>query len=1569
MKTKEDILIELLAKRMDKVRLGILIRGISDIDPLKVAIALSALTKKGLYVAAVGYGEFGEGEKLSITYSDKIEKAVFWRSNPDFAGNILTFVGSDSEKLHSLSEFDVISTRDLSSFLIEQCSKEETNVPTICFWQALHRTASYHSFDAIYEFVSSVTEAKNNNAIPQNMWRLGLLCDYDILSTNIKAVDRLNKNRELITAIGQLSEESRKKLSRSLAHAKKDEKAILQEAYKNLQSFFKYGRKVTLQQLSFEIVQKLFAASKANTKALPDHNGKDGASLVEKEPSAIKPKELETIISEKIVNPTEEELEDLKELLNELKRHFDVDTDENTDEIPTIGGVFEDRSIAIDNHNTPLRKLVGIACNNEAWGGILQTEETVFRDAISADIKTFAAFHPEGHDDKTSFDGSSLFEVIARFDGQFIEKKIETTELFMPIVEKLVASRRYLIESIDLIMYYPVLTFGVDNQLKKSLVDYIEAWTALLRVYCNNELAMHEISQKGSNFVARALLLLDVLYVKTPKEWKGMLMPLHPLYLWRYYEVFKGLTNNRDRMSEEDAKDLAQVISSLPQMVNFLVVDKMISNDIGTELPCSGSIEMLPTFENKTNRYLGYDGTEAVEEVLSRWVGFAPYTKTEVRIGTVDAPDLPNILKSLKSFIEKNGCERIVYDAYLTRSQNGNSELAKLDYMLRDYEVGEFIKNGKIDISIKNVASAYEVKEELRKKPVHLAFYFDQAAYSIEYGPSTKNLYISPLVITYDYEFDDITHRGEIFPSSDMESGMIGDYHKVMRYADVVSANRNPRPTYNPAADISGVVSTIEDGETQWLIVADRTTSNYLPNNTIPIGEKQYGRRMVSIWSSKDSRIIRQYLSLLRQYNLYPDRDVLVDILTQFGHISSEGLISIPRFGTDTQAIENRKKGLIGTIFAAAWYRKQYENSLVASLDSPDAKLWLYDSRFGNERADLIGLHFNEMENTLYLQPIEVKTRDESPDAKITVDENTGERQITGHAADQIAAVVSMLKEIFGLIDGETLNMFVSARREVLKYQIVSECFRHIHDSEWQKQWSQVFKKAFGNGKNDSIKINVSGMLLHIKLSEASGGKRQSCVHPAFDDCPIEFVELTTKEIQADIIGGEIPAKQTWSKVDFDDTMDNTELEIELDNEGYDEIDKNKNGDSSSAVSYVNVVEQTNIAVDDKYLYSMGEKKTDETVTESVVIQKVSPEEIEQLAKDFSRSCTDYRINLKECDPKKAVVGPSIIRLYFKLARGQSLQALESNLEDIGREMKRSGILVQNIMNSDEIILDVPRLQREQVLYTEVMKKLPPVTSPEKLFFPVGRTPEGRDLIKDLGEMPHMLIGGSTGSGKTVFLFTLLASLLKTHPTEKELQLVLSSSGLEDFIHFEGLPHLVGGHVISDAHEATEVIKNVVFIEFERREKVLADARVANIIQYNQKFQEKLAPMVVVIDEFADLADQLEKKKDKDAFFTPVKRIAQIGRKRGIHLVLCTQRPAANLVPSNIKSQLNGRLALRVNDANSSRMILEEMGAQHLQKHGDLIYKNISEVERAQGYFISIEELTNIITEIKNNYQ
>lgn len=720
MMDKQSLVIGLLLEKMAYSKVGILAKGISDIQPAVIAAELSAQRKSHIYIAAVGYGISTDIEEAEYTLTPSIEKAVLWRSVPEYAGNIVVFVKIDTDKLHSLAEFDVVSLKDVSKYLLELQISNESNTPTQNFWRALQQTSDYYSFEAIMEFVQVVSnEETAAEAIPNNMWRLNLLCDADILGTKYKPDERLTRNRELILAIGQLSEDSRKKLSRSLARTKGDDRVRLQNAYNLLQNLYKYGNRDTLRQLDFATVQELFSASKANEskrkkKNLPKSPGgtetdtPDAAS----EAAPIRPKELGQLISDAIVNGNEDDVDAVKELLEELKKHFDPETEENNDSIPTISGVFDDRTIVIENHQSDLRKLVGTVCNEMAWGGLMETEESVLKDAISADIKSFSPFNPVSVESMVAFhggiDGSqSLFDFITQFDAQFKAKNIETAEMFIPIIEELLTLRGKLLSNLDMIMYYPVLSFGVDEEARQTLIGYIEAWAKLYHAFSINEPTMREMSPSSTSFIARALLLLDVLYVKTPKEWKAILLPLHPIFLWRYYEIFKTLPAKKSQLSEDDATALTAVLNQLPQILSFVIANSIVTETSDDKvLPCSGNIEMLPTFENKTNRYLGDDGTQSIGEILTRWIGFAPYTKNEIRICSVDAPDLIANIRAIKAFMDKNGCERVVYDVYLTRKQNGNTELSKLDYSGKDYEIGEFIRQNKIAISIHNVESA-----------------------------------------------------------------------------------------------------------------------------------------------------------------------------------------------------------------------------------------------------------------------------------------------------------------------------------------------------------------------------------------------------------------------------------------------------------------------------------------------------------------------------------------------------------------------------------------------------------------------------------------------------------------------------------------------------------------------------------------------------------------------------------------------------------------------------------------------------------------------------------------------
>jgi hypothetical protein len=684
-------------------------------------------------------------------------------------------------------------------------------------------------------------------------------------------------------------------------------------------------------------------------------------------------------------------------------------------------------------------------------------------------------------------------------------------------------------------------------------------------------------------------------------------------------------------------------------------------------------------------------------------------------------------------------------------------------------------------------------------------------------------------------------------------------------------------------------------------------------------------------------------------------------ILSDFGHISTDGLISIPRFGGDSVAIDNRRKGLIGTVFTAKYYTKRHPNSLIASLDTHDARLWLSENNIieGDERADLIGLRYDENTNTLIIEPIEVKTRDDSPDAIVSVSD-TGDRVIEGHAVNQVASVILMIREMFV---NNLENMFTSARKEILKFQIVSECFRDLHDHEWQQKWDSIFKKLFGRNPTSELNIAVKGLLIHVKLGEPTLQPPLSCKHKSHLDCDIDFITLTTNDIQEYIFETDTQQTTDWNNPDFDiskEPVNNNEIQSIDSYEDVSISDQNE-------ISKSDIVQTTDIETQPDEIQTNQFESTKLSETNTSVRQisstPVFVDDVNKLANDFKRSCHGYGIQIDECEPNKVIIGSSVIRFPFKLSRGQRISVLRDRLEDIGREMRRYGILVHTDTSSDTF-LDVPRSSPESVLFSDVIISIPKVDSPEQLYFPLGKTPEGKDIFKNLKECPHLLVGGSTGSGKSVFLYTLLCSILKTHPNANDCQILLSSSKREDFVYFEGLPQLFEGRVFADANEMTEVFKNFIYEESERRGELLINARKRDIDAYNQVAEKKLAPLIVIVDEFADLTDQLSGKREKEAFYTPIRKIVQSGRSRGIHLVLCTQRPSADFVPSSIKAQLHGRLALRVNDAIASRMIIDETGAQSLQKHGDMLYKTDSSIEHIQGYFISIPEVEEIITDI-----
>jgi hypothetical protein len=1509
---RDDLTASIIIEQLSSCKTGLILQGIDSIDIGAILNKVIIKIDRKLFVASVGYQNVSPINNAVIEHS--VEKAVEWRSKKELSGSIIVFVQNEAFKLHSLREFDIITSRDLSYHLLGEAARSLTkNLPHDNFWNALQEDTSELPLEMLEDFVKSIDSDNHNlNAIPQNMWRLGLLCDESILNGNQNPHDRLRRNRMLLEEMGQLSENSRRRMGSVLAKSHGTKQSELRKAYRYLMEFYRRGKLQDLQKLSFQIVEELLNASRIKETDVIEPNPQSVTTETE---TTLKGKMLQERLAEYLVdsNPeTEQELEELGQLVTDYIQNPQQNSN------LSLGG----QAIRLEKPLSGSIDLISRSCSSENWGGILESPREDLREVSR--YYSPEKFHPYNPNDPSQgIAGQTLFSIIKRFDSQL------GTDTFSKLLDAFANAREDLLKYLHLLLFQPLVLLGGSPDVRSKLDTYVSTYAELLHLFRQNESSLHSIDADATRYVASKFLQLDIIYVKTPTEWKAIISPLHPIHLWRFREIIRTIHSQDITLSEDEKKQLSKALPDLPHLIHFIVFTPDGTTEAIT-LPQAGNFETLPIYENKTNRYLGQDGVPYIQDLLSRWINFSPYSQRQIRLTLVDVPDLPIALKIIATFINQNGRRDIsvVVDAYFNKTTyigNPLGQMANIDYNEDESQLAELLRSRRINLNIHYFESIDQLVEKLIEHPSHIAYIFDQSIYRIDYSPRPRSLVISPLVVTYEYEYSEAFKRGTITPSSVAEEGLFSDYSFLVERAAHLPAGQQIRLKYGDDRTIDPINTLLRKNATKWLVLADRTLTSYAPEAAVPLGERKEGQREIAVWASANSRAVEEFLLLLAKYNLRPEEPVIQSLLNQFGHIAAGGLLSIPP-GGNTINREAREKGLLGTLLAASWYVNQYPEALVASLDTSLARQWLQNRSDTANRADLIGLRWDENTNEIVIEPIEVKTRSSDIGASINGVGN-GQKKLVGHAVDQLNATLSILTAIFGGTDNQPI--FTRARREVLKFQLYRECFREIHNDEWQKLWYYRLKKVFDPLQNE-INVRLSGIVLHIQLDENKDE------HLIDQTQPIELVRIGTNTIQ------KLISSSKESRVEDKETITSGPEE----------------GINTSPLQQEN--EKATVQVSGKY----DEYKPDHSYNVSKIIDKVVEEAPDNLSRLFLRACQSYRIQVDSCDPSKAVLGPTVWRFYVKLSRGQKFSSVQSNLEDIGREMGRSELLVTKIPNSTEIALDIPRLSRSSISLKQGLEKLPSITSIEQLPIPIGVTPEGSHVNCFINDesITHLLIGGTTGSGKTIFLYGILAGLIKNHPDPTHLKLILSTSKPEDFVFFDKLPHLEQGKVITDAMEAVHLLQVYVDQILSQRADILVSAHCRSISEYNHNNSDPIPPLVVIVDEFADLTDQLAgNRQAKELFYSSIRRVAQLGRSKGIHLVLCTQRPSADLVPTNIRNLMNGRVALHVNDATASRMILEESGAEHLQLKGDLLFKQSGGLIRAQGYFISGNELDDFI--------
>jgi len=353
-------------------------------------------------------------------------------------------------------------------------------------------------------------------------------------------------------------------------------------------------------------------------------------------------------------------------------------------------------------------------------------------------------------------------------------------------------------------------------------------------------------------------------------------------------------------------------------------------------------------------------------------------------------------------------------------------------------------------------------------------------------------------------------------------------------------------------------------------------------------------------------------------------------------------------------------------------------------------------------------------------------------------------------------------------------------------------------------------------------------------------------------------------------------------------------------------------------------------------------------------------DDLELNSKILEETLADFDLEVKVV---KIEQGPVITRYELEPAPGIRVSHISSLGDDIALAMKATSVrVIAPIPGKGTVGIEVPNSEKSLVYLREILESGEFKTNESKLAIALGKDIAGSPVIADLGDMPHLLIAGTTGSGKTVCVNTIIASLLFRYSPE-ELKFIMIDPKMVELASFNGLPHLLCP-VVTDFKKVSGAL-NWVVEQMEARYQLFAEVGSRNIDMYNEQIEEtmsKLPYIIIIIDELADLMSIAQNDIEN-----AITRLAQLSRAVGIHIILATQRPSVDVITGVIKANFPARISFKVASKVDSRTVLDINGADKLLGKGDMLFiePNTSGVLRAQGSLVSNNEIARLVEFIK----
>ena len=1003
--------------------------------------------------------------------------AAKWRNEPEAHSKIIALATGRHPGVSTLAHFPQGETREFARSLLRWARTEEaglaSTLPQRTLLQVLAENSNLSvlvSLSGVAAFLATWQEGRGDDELDaprRALPRLGILPDRNLLSQSNDIAERLLRNFKLTQDIARMPGRRLDDVRRRVKRGSQDRRARGLDVLQRAERIRRMGDYEAYSTLDFEEACEVFRPTSSPAPAAeeadePSSTGiRDGQAVTRDGGELLIDGEKEAL--EALVRCVQEALAEAVDGEDESARgQYEVDGDEQRFEFKV------EREILTWVHHF---------CSSDAWGGVVETPSASFEDALrdysQCDPTLFEPLKPSIPHDDQRYDLRSLLDAMQRE----LSAHNVTTEDLCGFWNRMVVARQAVLSHLDILLHQPMLALAGQSALHDAVTELLQACDRFYAKLAQHHSAMHEIDHAWTQLLFEAVASLDIVQIKTTLSggrisWKAILLPTHPLHLWRY-ERIATLAHGL----QPDGMDRAAVLDQLQKPEHYLGVIYLTSLPAGRggnqELPVARNYYGLAVFENLRNAYSGDDGVEALCHCVRQFAQIYVNHVRPLRLALINPPNASRTLVTLLSRGRGRPASRppLLVDVYATPDHEARLDGARRFSTEDRDEIEGHIAAGRLQLRVNGEPLPLEDRlRALRESPIHIVAVFDEATTAMRHQPrgSVSLLPMSPFAIRRRITFQGINRKVELVPSH--ETTVFCSFHDMVAKLQGTRGSQTPQASAD-AERIAGHVDAVLASDAPgafWFFFADRALPTPGRARVARILERHDGRRRSVCYDASYERLALLLRPSLDEFNLRFSLTEVQELLKEGVALLGDGLLNL--FRTDAQPDAGRILGFAGMLIAARDYQARYAGALVVSVDTKLARLWLRLADADSfERCDLLALRRED--GVLIVDAIEVKSTSASKGVPQTEIQK---------ATSQLVATLAAIQS--GLDEGEDASPLAAPRQEMLKEVFVSGCQSATVSPDERTLWAEWLRCLFRDADSGD-EVRLCGTVYAIELS------------------------------------------------------------------------------------------------------------------------------------------------------------------------------------------------------------------------------------------------------------------------------------------------------------------------------------------------------------------------------------------------------------------------------------------------------------------------------------------------------